>query len=165
MTIAPAVTERSLAELVETSKVEKVLFDYAYYLDMNMPDELAQLFTEDCYVAYGPTFGAEGRQAYRETLDGIGTFFTATSHHVSNVVLEFGDDMRTVRCRSVLYAWHAYTKEGRKDGHFFGQYHDELVHDDEHGWRFTHRELRAAGTVDFHVKQQIPIGRRPADAS
>ena len=26
-------------------------------------------------------------------------------------------------------------------------------------WRFKRRELRAAGTQDFHVKQQIPLGR------
>ncbi len=153
------VSTRELAELVETAKVQKVLFDYAYHLDMNQPDELAALFVEDCYVAYGQNFGAEGRKAYRETLDGIGTFFTATSHHVSNVVLEFSDDFKSVTSRSVLYAWHSYTKEGKNDGHFFGQYHDQLVKDDESGWQFVRRELRAAGVVDFHVKKQIPIGR------
>lgn len=154
------ISASALAELVEAERVRKVLFDYAYYLDMNMPDELSALFTEDCYVAYGPDFGAEGREAYRKTLDGIGTFFTATSHHVSNVALEFSEDFRSVTSRSVLYAWHSYTKEGKRDGHFFGQYHDELVYDDEHGWQFTRRELRASGVVDFHVKKQIPIGRR-----
>jgi len=117
----------------------------------------AELFTEDCYVAYGPNFGAEGRAAYRETLSGIGSFFAATSHHVSNVVVDFGPDLATATVRSVLYAWHKYTRD-RPDGHFFGQYHDELVKVDGH-WRFARRELRASGVVDFHVKQQIPIGR------
>lgn len=157
-----ALSSRELNELLETQKVERVLYDYAYYLDMNQPDDLAALFTSDCYVAYGPDFGAEGRQAYRKTLDGIGTFFSATSHHVSNVVVDFDEELRTATVRSVLYAWHQYTKEGKRDGHFFGQYHDVLVRDDEHGWRFTRRELRAAGVVDFHVKKQIPIGRASA---
>ncbi|MGV9862703.1 nuclear transport factor 2 family protein [Rhodococcus koreensis] len=159
MTVAQEVSTRDLAELVETAKIERVIYDYAYYLDMNLPDELAALFTEDCYVAYGPGFGAEGRRAYRETLDGIGTFFTATSHHVSNVAVTFADDMTSASVRSVLYAWHRYTKEGKADGYFFGQYHDEFVRDDQHGWRFSRRELRSSGVVDFHVKKQIPIGR------
>ena len=159
MTATREVLTKEIAELVEKSKIERVLFDYAYNLDMNLPDQLVELFTEDCYVAYGPDFGAEGRAAYRETLDGIGTFFTATSHHVSNIVVDFSDDLTTAKVRSVLYAWHRYTKEGKADGYFFGQYHDDFVRDDEHGWRFTRRELRASGVVDFPVKKQLPLGR------
>ncbi|MEV6592600.1 nuclear transport factor 2 family protein [Streptomyces acidicola] len=147
----------ALADLVETEKIQRLLFDYAYHLDMNHPDEIAGLFTEDCYVSYGPGFGAEGRAAYRETLGGIGSFFAATSHHVSNIVVDFGPDRTTATVRSVLHAWHRYTRD-RPDGHFFGQYHDELVRT-EKGWRFARRELRASGVVDFHVKKQIPIGR------
>ncbi|MEH6797614.1 MAG: nuclear transport factor 2 family protein [Rhodococcus sp. (in: high G+C Gram-positive bacteria)] len=159
MTATYEVSSVELAKLVESAKIERVLFEYAYNLDMNRPDDLVELFTEDCYISYGPTFGAEGRAAYRETLDGIGTFFTATSHHVSNVVIDFGADLTSAKVRSVLYAWHSYTKEGKADGYFFGQYHDEFVLDAEHGWRFARRELRASGVVDFHVKKQIPIGR------
>ena len=55
MTATHEVSTRELAELVETGKIERVLFDYAYNLDMNRPDDLVDLFTEDCYVAYGPT--------------------------------------------------------------------------------------------------------------
>jgi hypothetical protein len=76
---------------------------------------------------------------------------------VSNIVVDFGPGYATATVRSVLYAWHRYRKE-RPDGHFFGQYHDELVRTDE-GWRFARRELRASGVRDFHVKKQIPIGR------
>jgi ketosteroid isomerase-like protein len=135
-------TEALVAELVETERIHRLLSDYAFHLDMNHPDEIAALFTEDCYVAYGPDFGAEGREAYRETLGGIGSFFAATSHHVSNIVVDFGPDLATATVRSVLHAWHRYTKD-RIDG----------------DWRFERRELRAAGVVDFHVKKQIPIGR------
>ncbi|WP_427925145.1 nuclear transport factor 2 family protein [Streptomyces sp. cg40] len=157
MTTVETPIDIHVAELVETGRIHRLLFDYAHHLDMNHPEEIAALFTEDCYVAYGPDFGAEGRAAYRETLGGIGSFFAATSHHVSNIVVDFGPDLATARVRSVLYAWHRYVKD-RPDGHFFGQYHDELVRTDE-GWRFARRELRASGVVDFHVKKQIPIGR------
>ncbi len=157
MTTTEKPAETLAAELAETERIHRLLFDYAFHLDMNHPDQIAALFTEDCYVAYGPDFGAEGREAYRKTLGGIGSFFAATSHHVSNIVIDFGPDLATARVRSVLYAWHRYTRD-RPDGHFFGQYHDDLVRTED-GWRFARRELRAAGVVDFHVKQQIPIGR------
>jgi ketosteroid isomerase-like protein len=149
-------TETRLQQLIDADEIRRAIYDYAYRLDMNHPDELASLFVEDCEVVYGPNFGAEGIEAYRRTLDGIGEFFEATSHHVSNIVIEFnGEDEATVR--SVLYAWHRYRKD-RPDGHVWGQYHDVMVRVDGE-WRFKRRELRAAGTKDFHVKQQIPLGR------
>lgn len=151
--------EREVQKLVDNDAIRTVMYDYAYYLDMNLTDELAALFTEDCYVAYGPGFGADGIEEYRETLDGVGTFFTATSHHVTNVRIEFEDD-DTAKVRSVVYAWHRYQRE-RPDGHVMGQYHDILVRTAD-GWRFKRRELKHAGTIDFHTKpeNQTMIGRR-----
>lgn len=146
----------SQQRLADIEAIRDLIFDYAYHLDMNHPHELASLFTEDCEVVYGPDFGASGRAAYEKTLAGIGTFFAATSHHVSNIVVRFdGPDRAEVR--SVLYAWHRYTRE-RPDGHLWGQYHDVVVRSSE-GWRFHRRELRTAGAKDFHVKQMIPLGR------
>src|SRR4026209_249640 len=84
--------ERAVRQLVDKDAIRTVLYDYAYYLDMNLTDELAGLFTDDCFIAYGPGFGADGIEEYRKTLEGVGTFFTATSHHVSNVKVEFTDD-------------------------------------------------------------------------
>ena len=81
--------QKALQRLVDERAIERILFDYAYYLDMNMPDEMADLFVDNCVVSYAPNFGAEGIEAYKKTLDGIGTFFTATTHHVSNIVIDF----------------------------------------------------------------------------
>jgi ketosteroid isomerase-like protein len=149
-------TQTRLQQLVDADEIRRVIYDYAFHLDMNHPDELASLFVGDCEVVYGPNFGADGIDAYRRTLDGIGEFFEATSHHVSNIAVDFvGDDEAHVR--SVLYAWHRYRKD-RPDSHVWGQYHDVMVRVDG-DWRFKRRELRAAGTKDFHVKQQIPLGR------
>jgi ketosteroid isomerase-like protein len=151
-----ATSDTRLQQLIDAQEIRRVIYDYAYHLDMNHPDELADLFVADCEVIYGPSFGAEGIEAYKKTLEGIGEFFQATSHHVSNIVVDFtAEDTATVR--SVLYAWHRYTRD-RPDGHVWGQYHDELVRVDGQ-WRFKRRELRAAGVKDFHVKQQIPLGR------
>jgi ketosteroid isomerase-like protein len=150
------ITDARVDQLISTDEIQRVIYEYAFHLDMNHPDELAALFVDDCEVIYGPNFGAEGIEAYKKTLEGIGEFFEATSHHVSNIVVDFlSDEEATVR--SVLYAWHRYTRD-RPDSHVWGQYHDVMVRVDGQ-WRFKRRELRAAGTRDFHVKQQIPLGR------
>jgi hypothetical protein len=159
---ATSTDERTLRTLVDKDEIETLLYDYGYYLDMNMVDELVSLFVEDCYIAYGPEFGAEGIDDYKQTLGGVGTFFAATSHHVSNVVVTFEDD-DTAHVRSVLLAWHRYNRE-RPDGWVMGQYHDVIVRT-EQGWRFKRRELKHAGTIDFHTKpkNQTMIERRTND--
>lgn len=137
-------------------EIERLLFDYAFHLDMNHPEELAKLFVEDCEVIYGPNFGAKGLEAYAKTLEGIGTFFKSTSHHVSNIVIDYiSDDEAQVR--AVVLAWHRYRKE-RPDGWLWGQYHDVVVRDGG-VWKFKRRELRTTDVQDFHVKEMIPIGR------
>jgi len=154
--MATQTTDTRLQELIDAEEIRRLIYDYAFHLDMNHPDDLAALFVDDCEVVYGPTFGAEGIEAYKKTLEGIGEFFEATSHHVTNIVVDFTREDEAV-VRSVLYAWHRYTRD-RPDSHVWGQYHDVVVHVDGQ-WRFKRRELRAAGTKDFHVKQQIPLGR------
>ncbi|VVE59685.1 hypothetical protein PTE30175_05595 [Pandoraea terrae] len=148
--------DANVQQLIFAEQIRRLLFDYAFHLDMNHPKELASLFEEDCLVVYGPNFGAAGREAYAKTLEGIGTFFEATSHHVSNISIDFtGENEASVR--SVLYAWHRYRKQ-RPDGILWGQYHDVVVRVDGQ-WRFKRRELRTTGVQDFHVKEMIPIGR------
>lgn len=150
-------SENALGRLLDERAIERLLFDYAYYLDMNMPDEMSGLFVDDCVVSYAPNFGAEGIEAYKKTLDGIGTFFTATSHHVSNVCVDFESDHQA-KVRAVVLAIHRYTRE-RPDGVLYGQYDDIVVKVDE-GWKFKVRTLRTTMTTDYHVKASNPIGRR-----
>lgn len=151
-----ATSEKTLERLWDLEDIRQLLFEYAYLLDMNQPDDMAALFIEDCEVIYGPNFGAEGRTAYRETLEGIGSFFEATSHHVSNVKVDFtGPDEATVR--AVVYALHRYRRD-RPDSHVWGQYHDVVVREDG-VWKFKRRELRSAASTNYHVKEEIPLGR------
>jgi len=148
--------EQKVDQIIAEAAIKRLIFDYAFHLDMNHPKELADLFVEDCVVVYGPNFGAVGREAYAGTLEGIGTYFTGTSHHVSNIVIDFkGENEAAVR--SVVYAWHRYSRE-RPDSHVWGQYHDVVVRVDGE-WRFKRRELRTSGAKDFHVKEGMPIGR------
>jgi ketosteroid isomerase-like protein len=149
-------TDTAVQHLVAAEEIRRLIYDYAFHLDMNHPQELAELFVEDCEVIYGPGFGAEGKEAYLKTLDGIGAFFQATSHHVSNVVVDFTGEAEAT-ARSVLYAWHRYNRD-RPDGHVWGQYHDGFVRVGGR-WLFKRRELRVSGTHNFHVKSTLPIGR------
>ncbi len=149
-------TDPSTRQLLAGEAIRRLIANYAFHMDMNHPKELADLFIEDCEVIYGPGFGAKGRTEYAKTLEGIGTFFQATSHHVSNIVIDFVSDVEA-RSRAVLYAWHRYRKE-RPDGHLWGQYHDVVVCVNGQ-WLFKRRELLTTGVKDFHVKIMHPIGR------
>lgn len=150
-------TEMSEIErLVEQKAIERLMFDYSYALDMNLPDQLAALFVDDCEVSYAPNFGATGMEAYKKTLEGIGTFFKGTSHHNSNVIVDFVSATRA-NVRSVVLAIHRYQKE-RPDGILYGQYLDTVVKRDGQ-WRFQRRELRTTMTTDYHVRAFNPIGR------
>lgn len=151
-----ASTEMTLEQLQAAEEIRRLIYQYAFHLDMNHPDALAELFVEDCEVVYGPGFGAEGRDEYRKTLEGIDSFFEATSHHVSNTVIDFtAEDEANVR--SVVYALHRYRRD-RPDSHVWGQYHDVFVKTDGE-WKFKRRELRSAASTNYHVKDEIPLGR------
>ena len=144
------------SQLVEQRAIERIMYDYSYHLDMNHPEELIALFVDDCEVSYAPNFGARGMADYKKTLEGIGTFFRGTSHHNSNIVVDFVSDTEA-DVRSVVLAIHRYTKE-RPDGVLYGQYFDKVVKV-EGGWKFKRRELRTTLTTDYHVKASNPIGR------
>jgi len=143
-------------KLIEIAAIQRMMFDYSYHLDMNHPEALAALFVEDCEVSYAPNFAASGMEAYKKTLDGIGTYFRATSHHNSNIAVDFTSDTEA-NVRSVVLAIHRYTKE-RPDGILYGQYFDVVVKCDGQ-WKFKRRELRTTMTADYHVRTFNPIGR------
>lgn len=142
--------------LVEQRAIECVIADYAYYLDMNMPDKMIDLFVDDCEVSYAPNFGAIGIEEYKKTLDGIGTFFKNTSHHNSGIIVDFVSPTEA-NTRTIVLAIHRYTKD-RPDGILYGQYFDNLIKVDGR-WKFRKRELRTTMTTDYHVKASNPIGR------
>ena len=146
----------ALERIVEERAIERIVFDYAYYLDMNMPDKMIELFVDDCEVSYAPNFGATGIEDYAKTLDGIGTFFRGTSHHVSNIVIDWVSDSEAT-LRAAVLAIHRYTKE-RPDGILYGQYHDVVVKQDGQ-WKFKKRILKTVITTDYHVRASNPIGR------
>ncbi|MET0545854.1 MAG: nuclear transport factor 2 family protein [Caulobacterales bacterium] len=145
-------------QLIAAKQIETLLYNYSYHLDMNHPDELAALFVEDCEVSYAPNFGAAGMDAYKKTLEGIGSYFRGTSHHNSNICVDFTGPAEA-SVRSIVLAVHRYTKE-RPDGILHGQYFDTVVKVGDQ-WKFKRRELRTSLATDYHVKASNPIGRAP----
>jgi ketosteroid isomerase-like protein len=150
------VSMSDIEKLVEQQAIERMMFEYSYALDMNRPDTLAALFVDDCEVSYAPNFGATGMEAYKKTLEGIGAFFKGTSHHNSNIVVDFVSPAEA-NVRSIVLAIHRYQKE-RPDGILYGQYFDTVVKTDGQ-WKFKRRELRTTLTTDYHVRAFNPIGR------
>ncbi|MEU6643551.1 nuclear transport factor 2 family protein [Saccharomonospora sp. NPDC046836] len=145
-------------QLVDERDIKRVLFEYAFHLDAADPAKMLPLFTPDLYVAYGESHGASGPEEYLEVLannkTGIAAFFAGTSHHVSNVVIDFADtDKATVR--SVLYAWHKYNRE-RPDGIVYAQYHDVFVRTAE-GWKIQQRKQLTTGTEQYHARPETLV--------
>jgi SnoaL-like domain/EthD domain len=138
-----------MARLKDESEIADLVHRYSYFVDRRRYDELAELFTEDCVVDYGPGLSpaVRGRAAFRG-LFGVGRGFDATSHHNANVLISFEGDGRATVSTSV-YAWHR-----RPDGSMprvWGSYDDVVVRTPD-GWRFAERRLRVAGTEDWDAE-------------
>ena len=72
--------------------------------------------------------------------------FESTSHHLSNLVIDF-EDLDHARVSSYIYAWHR-PRAGGVDWELWGQYHDLVVRTGL-GWLIAERTLLMAGTVGF----------------
>lgn len=150
--------EQHADQLVDRWKIVEVLNSYAFHFDRNEPVAVGELFEEDAVIDYGPEMGPiHGRKSLIQAITaGLNQIFAATSHHISNVTVQFSDSS-TARAIAYVYAWHRY-HDGSPDGYLWGQYHTRL-RDSGLGWKFTHMTLKAAGTVDFHRTAMHPIGQ------
>src|SRR4051812_27253878 len=96
----------ALRRLVDRAEIADLVHRYSYCVDHQRYDELAELFTQDCVVDYGPGIGppVHGRLAYRAMLGEPGGGFAATSHHNANILITFEDEDRA-SVRTSVYAW------------------------------------------------------------
>ncbi|MBL7493339.1 nuclear transport factor 2 family protein [Frankia sp. AgB1.9] len=139
-------SERALRRLLDKDEIVDLVHRYSYLVDHRLHDQLADLFTEDCVVDYGPAVGParHGRPALRamfgDSTDPRG--FLATSHHNANVLVTFDGNDRAVVLTSV-YAWHQAPQGATP--RVWGYYHDVAVRTVD-GWRLAERQLRVAGT-------------------
>lgn len=150
---------KGLEELLDKAAIADIIHAYCYHFDRAEADEVLALFTGDAVVDYGPDVptmtGVE--EIGPMVTGGLANFFAATSHHISNVAIQF-DGPDVAQSVSYLYAWHRYQDE-RPNSELWGQYHHELCRTSE-GWKISRLVLCAAGSDGFHRDAMHPIGRR-----
>ena len=119
--------------------IRRVLFRYGEYVDRLHVDAVLELFTDDATFDFGFGRVFAGREQLRELFERL-SLNEATSHHISNAIIDVDGD--EARASSVVYAYHRRAATG-EEVHLWGRYDDELVIDRER-WRFRRRVLRAA---------------------
>jgi uncharacterized protein (TIGR02246 family) len=156
---SPDRSSDSLARLEDRWAITQLFHEYAFHFDRNQPEAVAELFAEDAVIDYGPEVAPiRGREAIAPRITaGLDQIFEATSHHISNVSIDF-DGSDTASAVAYVYAWHKY-RDGSPDGYLWGQYHNRLRRTAD-GWKFADLVLKAAGTAEFHRPTMHPIGRR-----
>jgi len=145
----------SLQRLADRAQIASVMAVYTRCADLNLPDEQVMVFVEDCRVSYHPGTVIEGRATLAAMLGESLARFVRTSHHVSNIEIDF-DGPDSASAQSAVIAWHR-----RVDGTewtLYGRYVDRWVRTTE-GWRMSDRELRAAGAVGRDDSVLPPLGR------
>ena len=148
--------------ILDRIQIERTLVEYCVSLDLMDLASLAELFSENCIVDYGdnPNLKSRGRDCLARSLERMWRW-TRTSHHLSNVLVEFVD-RDTAHCTSYVHAWHE-----RADGStatVLGQYHDVLVRRPDR-WLIHRRRMVMNGndagfTVPIHAldRQGPPVG-------
>lgn len=98
-------SQTQLQQLEDRLAIARLIHSYCLHFDRNEPEAIAQLFTEDAVVDYGPEVPPiHGRDAiYRGVAQGLAERFAATSHHVSNIEIDF-DSEASARSHCYLYA-------------------------------------------------------------
>jgi len=144
-----------LEQLLDRQEITAVMAAYARWADLNQPEQQAATFVEDCRVSYHPGDWISGRAALTEKLRTALARYAQTSHHVSNIEIDF-EGRGTATAQSAVIAWHR-----RHDGSewtLYGRYVDRWTRTAQ-GWRLAERELRAAGAAGRDDRELPPLGR------
>ena len=133
--------DQALQELLDQHAITKLMNRYIDRIDAKDPQGAAACFAEDGVGVYWGDY--RGRAAIAERLTGILAAFSATSHHLTNVLLEIEGDRATGL--SYVYAFHRYA-ENFEPMHYWGRWVDELQRVDDQ-WLFMRREVVGVGQI------------------
>lgn len=152
----PSLPDRTLlSQLLDRQEIAAVMAAYARWADLNQPEQQAAVFIADCRVSYHPGDWITGRAALTDKLRTALAGYVRTSHHVSNIEIDF-EGPGAATAQSAVIAWHR-----RHDGSewtLYGRYVDRWTRTGE-GWRLAERELRAAGAAGRDDRELRPLGR------
>jgi ketosteroid isomerase-like protein len=152
--------EERVRAIEDRTAILAMLHQYCAMVDRLDAHAIAQCFTEDCVLDFGPGLGGEqqGRALVEHILATGLRRYAATSHHLSNATITLAGDRATGV--SHVLAWHRMA-DGKPDVWLFGQYHDRFVREPDR-WRIAERRLLAAGEIGFPVAwAMIPRLFRP----
>jgi L-gulonate 3-dehydrogenase len=137
-----------------------LLHRYCAMLDAMELELVRELFTDDCVVIYGPDerMQSHGAAQLATSLRRLWRF-ARTSHHLSNVELEF-DGADAAHARSYVLAWHQQPDGDSRT--LYAEYHDRFIRTPA-GWRIAERRQFTHGS---DVPWDLPLAeaeRRPAE--
>ncbi len=132
---------------------------YCYFFDSNDVNGLRTLFTKDAEVDYGPEVPLlVGLDTIINSISkGLAGTFIATSHHLSNLIIEL-DNEENAHSSSYVYAWHSYYSKP-EIGYLWGQY-SHTFRKDAGIWKISTLKLRAVATQNFHREIMHPVERK-----
>jgi hypothetical protein len=138
--------QATVQRLSDETAISRVLYRYCEFVDANRPDDIVSLFDVNARFDYGYGRIFTGHEELRKLFGGLGSN-EATSHHLSNLVVDFVD-ADTARCHSSVYAYHRRSESGHLM-HLWGRYEDVVVRRPEPDgrgdtWAIQQRALRAA---------------------
>ncbi len=151
-------------QLSDLQDIRDVLHSYCRAIDDNRPDDVVELFTDDCEYDYGGDLGTFNDKAYAYKFFRAGTdkIYKRSAHYVSNIEVSFNgeDSAETV---TYLDAWHEF-HEDIDNAWVFGRYVDSFVRTDA-GWRICKRQVLTMGQeawpreVDYMARHVLPPRR------
>jgi ketosteroid isomerase-like protein len=150
-----------LKTLMDRQEISFLLHEYCRTLDAMDLDTLAEIFTEDCIVEYGPEdrLKSHGKAAIRQGLERLWRW-KRTSHHLSNIQIRFGQ-ADEANALSYVIAWHE--RPDGSTGTIWGQYHDMFVRTPV-GWRLKRRRQTMNGNDAGFTVNVFSSERRQAPA-
>ena len=128
--------------LIDCQQIEQSLIAYCMQLDRMDLAALAALFTDDCEVDFGddPRLKSSGSAALAQSMQRVWRW-VRTSHHLSNVVIDFVND-DTANVTSYVYAWHE-NPDG-SNATILGRYLDRFVRQSGR-WLIAQRRMEMNG--------------------
>ena len=150
----------SMIDPADRTAIVDLLYGYAWHFDRNEPEAVAELFTQDCVIDYGPEFpNIVGRDAVEPAIrPGLSDLFSSSAHYITNIMIR-SDGPDSASGVAYIYAWHTY-HSGGEPGEMWGQYHCRFRRT-AGAWRIAELVLKVVGMKNFHRSTMHPIGRRP----
>ncbi|NUS43996.1 MAG: nuclear transport factor 2 family protein [Mycobacteriaceae bacterium] len=151
--------DTAVRELTDRAAITDVLHIYARSVDERDFTAAGAVFTTDCLAEYGinDTEILRSSAAVVEWLTRqVGQ--SETSHHISNVQIQFSDTDHA-DATSYVYAWHNIPG-APVEPVVMARYVDTFARTSG-GWRIAHRRMLAHGLVGFPEGIIRPLSRRP----